>query len=55
MVSIEQHVLTDRPSPLTVLEWLASLNVSIKNSNSEKIDFKAEFKKWNAATVEVTT
>ena len=50
VVSVEQHVLADRPSPLTVLEWLRTLNVSIKNSNNDVIDFDAEVKKWNSAT-----
>ena len=43
-------MLADRPSPLTVLEWLRTLNVSIKNSNNDVIDFDAEVKKWNSAT-----
>ena len=50
VVSVEQHVLAERPSPLTVLEWLRTLNVTIKNSNNDVIDFDAEVKKWNSAT-----
>ena len=53
VVSIEQKVLTERPSPYTVLEWLAALNVTIKNKNNKMINFEEEFAKWNAESDQV--